>query len=161
MAGFGGAKPAGKDSKLLDPKKSAANYDEVITAGAISYRVFARIKGGGAGDTWYPVGEVASSPDSPDAVCTLYRKMIVEAAVDMHYQLKSKDAPRAQLELAYSESGGESDLVVAEKVDYADLAADASGFKKEENAFSARHDTIYQQSGAAPVKKGSELKNKR
>jgi len=31
--------------------------------------------------------------------------MIVEAAVDMHYQLKSKDAPRAQLELAYSESG--------------------------------------------------------
>ena len=58
-----------------------------MKAGGKAYRVFARVQGE---EEWFEVGEVASTPESPDAACTLHKRLALEYAVDLYPKLKSK-----------------------------------------------------------------------
>jgi len=127
MAGFGapsGAKDSKAPKKITGiPKKTLLNYGEIVRQGAKSYRVFARVKGE---DKWYEVGQTASTPDAPDAACTLHKRLALEYAADIYPTLKAKSK---ELELGYSSSGeAEDDIVLVKKEENAAIAKDAHGF---------------------------------
>ena len=94
-----------------------------MKAGGKAYRVFARVQGA---EEWFEVGEVASTPESPDAACTLHKRLALEYAVDLYPKLKSK---AKQLELGYSAGGqGDDDIVLVKKDVNDAIQKDAHGF---------------------------------
>ena len=105
------------------PKKTLLHFGETVKGGAKAYRVFARVQGE---EEWFEVGEVASKPDSPDAACTLHKRLALEYAVDQYPKLKPK---AKQLELGYSAGGqGDDDIVLVKKDTNDAIEKDAHGF---------------------------------
>ena len=112
------------------PKSTLQNYGKVVKDGAKSFRCFARVQ---EEEKWFEVGEVASTPDAPDAAATLHKRLALEYAVDLYPSLK----PNAKkLELGYSSSGqGDDDIVLVTKEENAAITKDKHGFlPKQKNS---------------------------